>query len=157
MTKTCGIIVGAKNFSGNPYDGDALESTLSQVKAVRGTAPEIAYCDRGFRGRKCVGGTNVSIPGTPQPEATEHERRKARKNFARRSAIEPIIGHLKSEFRLARNFLKGSIGDAINLLMAATAFNCRKWMRALAHTLYFALLCLWARVTQGDTQSLTVG
>ncbi|WP_208992781.1 transposase, partial [Aliarcobacter cibarius] len=46
----------------------------------------------------------------------------------RRAAIEPIIGHLKSDFRLARNYLKGFIGDQINLLLAATAWNLKKWM-----------------------------
>ena len=53
----------------------------------------------------------------------------ARKRFRRRAGIEPIIGHLKSDHRLKRNFLKGFSGDQINLLMAAAAFNFRKWMR----------------------------
>jgi len=53
----------------------------------------------------------------------------ARKRFRRRAAIEPIIGHLKSNYRLKRNFLKGFMGDQINLLMAAAAFNFKKWMR----------------------------
>jgi len=48
--------------------------------------------------------------------------------FRRRAAIEPVIGHLKSDHRLSRNYLKGFIGDEINLLMAATAFNLKKWM-----------------------------
>jgi hypothetical protein len=52
-----------------------------------------------------------------------------RKRFRRRAGIEPIIGHLKSDHRLKRNFLKGFTGDQINLLMAAAAFNFRKWMR----------------------------
>jgi IS5 family transposase len=69
----------------------------------------------------------------------EHFKRKARKNFGRRSAIEPVIGHLKNDFRLARNYLKGTIGDAINLLLPAAAFNCRKWMRAVAERLFFVL------------------
>lgn len=54
-----------------------------------------------------------------------------RKRFRRRAGIEPIIGHLKSDFRLARNFLKGSIGDSINLMLAAATFNFKKWMREL--------------------------
>lgn len=144
MTKTSGIIVGAKSFSNNPYDGDTLKDVLNQVEKVREVRPKIAYGDRGFRGRKRVGGTSVTIPGTPQPGATEHAKRKARKNFGRRSAIEPIIGHLKSDFRLARNYLKGTIGDAINLLLAVAAFNCKKWMRALAEGLFFVLILLHA-------------
>jgi len=138
MTKTNCIIVGAKGFR-NEYDGDTLKGVLAQVKDICGSAPETAFCDRGFRGRKKVGGTAIILPDSPSPKATEHFKRKARTNFGRRSAIEPVIGHLKNDFRLARNYLKGTISDAINLLLAAAAFNCRKWMRAVAESLLFAL------------------
>jgi IS5 family transposase len=103
MTKTRCIIVGAKSFSRNVYDGDTLPELLSQINAVRGIAPETAFCDRGFRGRKQVGSTAIVLPNTPASNATAYAKRKARKNFGRRSAIEPVIGHLKSDFRLARN------------------------------------------------------
>ena len=126
------------------YDGDTLPEVLSQIKAVRGTAPETAFCDRGFRGRKQVGETAIVLPDAPSPKASEYDKRKARKNFGRRSAIEPVIGHLQKNFRLARNYLKGTIGDAINLLLAAAAFNCRKWLDALTQDLLFALLFLCA-------------
>ncbi len=53
----------------------------------------------------------------------------ARKRFRRRAEIEPVIGHLKSDHRLKRNFLKGFVGDQINLVMAAAAFSFKKWMR----------------------------
>jgi len=142
MTKTGGIIVGVKSFSNNVYDGDTLPEVLSQIQAVRGMAPETAYCDRGFRGRKQVGGTAIVLPGVPTPNASEYDKRKARTNFGRRSAIEPVIGHLRNSFRLARNYLKGTIGDTINLLLAAAAFNCRKWLNALAQGLLFVLLFL---------------
>ena len=138
MTKTNCIIVGAKGFR-NEYDGDTLKGVLAQVADIRGSAPEKAFCDRGFRGRKKVGGTAIVLPESPPLKTMEHFKRKARKNFGRRSAIEPVIGHLKSDFRLARNYLKGTIGDAINLLLAAAAFNCRKWMRAVAEGLLFVL------------------
>ena len=142
MTKTTCIIVGAKSFSHNPYDADTLKEILPQIEAVRGKVPVTAYCDRGFRGRKRVAGTAIVLPEAPGPKTSEYDRRKARYNFGRRSAIEPVIGHLKNEFRLARNYLKGVIGDAINLLLASAAFNCRKWMRALAQGLLFAFVLL---------------
>ena len=138
MTKTNCIIVGAMGFR-NEYDGDTLKGVLAQVVDIRGSAPEKAFCDRGFRGRKRVGGTAIVLPESPSSKTTEHFKRKARKNFGRRSAIEPVIGHLKNDFRLARNYLKGTIGDTINLLLAAAAFNCRKWMRAVAERLLFVL------------------
>jgi IS5 family transposase len=157
MTKTTGIIVGAKNFSNNEYDGDTLKEVLSQVEAVRGRRPETAYCDRGFRGRKRVGSTSTVLPEVPVPGASEYARRKARKNFGRRSAIEPVIGHLKNDFRLARNFLKGTIGDAINLLLAAAAFNCMKWMKAVAQGLFFAFFVLIALMNRDDKSLHTAG
>jgi IS5 family transposase len=43
-----------------------------------------------------------------------YQRDKKRKLWKRRAAIEPIIGHLKSDFRLARNLLKGQVGYEIN-------------------------------------------
>ena len=138
MTKTSSIIVGAKSFR-NEYDGDTLQGVLAQVASVRGLAPEKAFCDRGFRGREKTGDTMIVLPGSPPPKATEHFKRKARKNFGRRCAIEPLIGHLKNDFRLARNYLKGTVGDAVNLLLSAAAFNCRKWMRAVAQMLFFVL------------------
>ncbi|CAC9437836.1 ISPg7, transposase [uncultured Gammaproteobacteria bacterium] len=66
-----------------------------------------------------------------------YQRDKKRKLCKRRAAIEPIIGHLKSDFRLSRNLLKGQIGDEINVLMAACAWNLRKWMVAVAIFLFW--------------------
>jgi len=155
MTKTNSIIVGAKSFSENVYDGDTLPEVLTQIKTVRGKAPAKAFCDRGFRGRKRVGDTDIVLPSTPSSNVSEHAKRTARKNFGRRSAIEPVIGHIKNDFRLARNYLKGTIGDAINLLLAATAFNIKKWLNALAQGLLFALLFLCGLERQKEYSSST--
>lgn len=144
MTKNSCIIVGAKSFR-NEYDGDTLPDLLSQVAEILGQQPEKAICDRGFRGRKKVDDTTIVLPSTPPPDATEHIKRKARKDFRRRSAIEPVIGHLKHDFRMARNYLKGTVGDAINLLLAAAAFNFKKWMRAAAQWLFFAV-CMFRSI-----------
>ena len=143
MTKTDCIIVGAKAYR-NEYDGDTLQGVLNHVAAVRGKSPKKAFCDRGFRGRKPEGCTTIIIPKAPSSKATEYSKRKARRDFGRRSAIEPVIGHLKNDFRLARNYLKGTIGDAINLLLSVAAFNFRKWLRAAAQKIFFALCSLLA-------------
>ena len=63
--------------------------------------------------------------------SNRYQRDKKRKRCQRRAAIEPIIGHLKSDYRLSRNYLKGIKGDEINLLMAACAWNLNKWMKAV--------------------------
>ena len=142
MTKTNCIIVGAKSFTNNVYDGDTLKEILPQIQSVRGKIPEISFCDRGFRGRKRVGETIIAMPKVAPSDTSAYAKRKARKDFGRRSAIEPVIGHLKHNFRLARNYLKGTMGDGINLLLAAAAFNIKKWMNALVKGLIFALLFL---------------
>lgn len=65
-----------------------------------------------------------------------------------------IIGHLKSDFRLARNYLKGTIGDAISLLPAATAFNCKKWMNTLAEGLLFVLVLLHTLIRENGQRQI---
>ncbi|MBO4835716.1 MAG: IS5 family transposase [Lachnospiraceae bacterium] len=105
MTKTDCLIVGAKSFR-NEYDGDTLQEVIKQIAAISGKSPEKAFCDRGFRGRKTEGCTAIIIPKAPTSQTTEHFKRKARRDFGRRSAIEPVIGHVKNDFRLARNYLK---------------------------------------------------
>jgi IS5 family transposase len=142
MTKSKCIIVGAKSFVRNEYDGETLAQVLSQVEAIRGLAPEKAVCDRGFRGHKRIGVTSIVLPEAPGKKSSDYAKRKARKDFGRRSAIEPIIEHLKYDFRLLRNYLKGAIGDTINLLLAAAAFNCKKWMRGFAQRLFFVFFIL---------------
>ena len=140
MTKMSAIIVGVASFTDNIYDGDTLSDTLDDIRYSTGLLPDTVYTDRGYRGRGTVQGVTIKIPGTPKKNATQKEKKKARVDFGRRSAIEPVIGHCKKDHRLCRNKLKGAIGDAINLLMAATAFNMKKWMRrALALCLFFVL------------------
>jgi len=139
-TKTTGVIVGVKSFDKNIYDGHLLPEALDQVEEITGRRPVRAICDRGFRGQKDAGGTEVLTPGRPKKNDTPYQRRKIRLCFRRRAGIEPVIGHLKHDYRLARNYLKGVIGDAINLFMAAAAYNFKKAMGALG--LFFALMAL---------------
>ncbi len=141
VTKNSGIIVGAMSFEKNIYDGHTLPEVLEQTWQITETCPECAICDRGYKGYKQVGDTKILTPGRPKKDDSAHQRRKARNRFRRRAGIEPVIGHLKQDFRMARNFLKGAVGDAINLFMAAAAFNFRKWMRKLVH--FWALIATW--------------
>ncbi len=133
VTKTTGVIVGAMSFKENVFDGHTLPDVLEQVWQITETCPQAAICDRGYRGRKKVGDTSILIPGRPKKSDTSYQRRKARQRFRRRAGIEPVIGHVKHDHRMARNFLKGLTGDAINLFMACAAFNFKKWMRRLRH------------------------
>jgi len=145
--KNGGVILGAYSLPENDYDGHALEPTLKQVERVAGYRPAVAIGDKGFRGQSHCGETEVVTPGRGKKNASVYEKRKARKRFRRRAAIEPRIGHLKSDFRLDRNFLKGQIGDAINLLLAAAASNLSLWMRQVLFALV-SKLCIFQKKWQ---------
>lgn len=131
MTKNSGIIVGAVSFSKNIYDGHTLPKALKQTEELVGRRAKVAICDRGYRGKRIVDGTRIEMPKKPGKRASAYEKRKARKRFRKRAGIEPVIGHLKSDFRLLRNYLKGSVGDSINLMLAAASYNFKKLMRQL--------------------------
>jgi IS5 family transposase len=137
--KNSGVILGAYSLPKNDYDGHALEPTLAQVERVSGYRPAVAIGNKGFRGKTHCGTTEIVTPNRPKKNATAYEKRKAKAQFRRRAAIEPRIGHLKSDFRLGRNFLKGQVGDAINLLLAAAASNLSLWMRLILFTLVSAI------------------
>jgi IS5 family transposase len=140
VTKDSGIIVGAVSHPTNVHDSKTLVEVISQSSELRGQCPEVAICDKGYRGKSKVGETRILIPKPSGKRATPYQRQKARKRFRRRAGIEPIIGHLKSDYRMFRNYLKGSAGDSINLMLAAAAFNFKKWMREVAE--FFCLFLL---------------
>lgn len=129
VTENTGVIVGAMSFSNNPYDGHTLPAVLDQYKTIFGKSPKEATVDRGYRGKIQIGETKINIP-KPFNDKTlsKYQQTKLRKQFKRRAAIEPVIGHLKSDHRLSRNFYTGIKGDEINILLAAAAFNFKRMM-----------------------------
>lgn len=120
-------VVGIEALHGNPYDGHTLEGSLRQVERLTGVQPASAYVDKGYRGNAgTVNNTAVHIARSRGKSMS----RSQWKWYKRRSAIEPIIGHLKSDCRMDRNRLKGKEGDRINALLAASGYNMRKLLRA---------------------------
>jgi len=129
LTKNSGIAIGGYNFEKNIYDGHTLPPVLEQVERLTGKQPKAAIVDRGYKGVKHVGETEIIKPNRSNKKSSPYEKRKARKRFKRRAAIEPVIGHLKEDHRLRRNYLKGSFGDMANVLLSLSAYNLAKWMR----------------------------
>lgn len=131
------FVIGAKSLPGNPYDGHTLEACIAQAQRVSGIQPKEAYTDRGYRGHGCNSSTlKVWIAGAKRGVSAAIQRK-----LKRRNAVEPVIGHLKSDGRLARNFLKGIAGDAMNALLCGAGHNMRKILKKLR------LLCAQLGIT----------
>ena len=137
------LILGIEAFEGNPHDSKTIEPLLNQVNKNLDYQPQEVIYDRGGRGIPSINGTIISTPKPPKKSATQYQKRVARKKFRRRAAIEPVIGHLKSDFRMAQNYLHGKNSPRINAMLAATGWNLKKMMEKLKQELlllYYFLL-----------------
>jgi transposase, IS5 family len=132
-----GFILGMRALPGNPYDGHTLSEALEQVEILTDRRPSLAVADRGYRGhgvettRVLISGTRKGLPPT------------LARLLRRRSAIEPEIGHMKTDGRLTRCPLKGTLGDAVFAVLCACGHNLRKilaHLRALLTLLIAALI-----------------
>ena len=130
-----GVIIGALGFR-NPYDGHTLEPVLAQVARLRSKPPKTATVDRGYKGKSQVDETKILLPKPPSKKQTRYQSQKLRKAHQKRAAIEPIIGHLKQDHRLGRNFYKGIKGDNINIMLAAAAFNLKRVMNRIGSSFF---------------------
>ena len=127
-TQNTGVIVGAMGFR-NEFDGHTLKPALEQVHRLVGKEPKRATVDRGYRGNTQIGNTSIQIPKPfNNKKQSKYQQNKLKKAHRQRAAIEPVIGHLKTDHRLGRNFYKGIIGDNINIMLAAAAFNFKRMM-----------------------------
>ncbi|GLR27020.1 hypothetical protein GCM10007875_21110 [Limnobacter litoralis] len=118
-------VVGARTFKGNPYDGHTLEEAFDQIKAIADHPPKQVYVDRGYRAAYLGQQTDVIITGQKlHSEATKRWMK-------RRNSVEPIIGHLKADHKIKRNWLKGHLGDCMAPILAASGFNVKKIFEGL--------------------------
>ncbi len=118
-TNRSNLVVGAKSLPGNPYDGHTLSTALDQVERLTGQRPERCFVDLGYRGHDV---TDVEVFKARQKRGVT---RSIRRELKRRNAIEPIIGHMKNDGLLHRNHLKGTEGDAINVILCGAGQNLR--------------------------------
>lgn len=125
------IITAIKAFLQTPYDGHTIEPLLEQMEKNAQKLPKELVYDRGGKGKSEIKGVKISIPGAPKKTDTTYWKQIKRKKFRTRAAIEPIIGHLKTEFRLAQNYFHGESGPQINAFLSATAWNMKKMMKIL--------------------------
>ncbi len=123
------FVFGMQSLPGNPYDGHTLCDALDQVEHMTGRRPAHCFVDRGYRGHDETA-TTVIVAGQKRGMTPSLKRQ-----LKRRNAIEPVIGHLKSDGRLDRNYLKGTLGDSMNALLVGAGHNIRLLLRTLR--LYF--------------------
>ncbi len=126
------IITAIKSFKGNPHDSKTIAPLLEQMQSNIAFLPQEVVYDRGGKGIKQIGNTKISTPDyRPLKRDTEYQKRCKRGKFRRRAAIEPVIGHLKTDFRLNQNYLWGENSPQINAFLAATGWNLKKFMKQL--------------------------
>ena len=132
------FILHAKALPGNPYDGHTLKEVLEETEALTGREIERVYVDKGYRGHTAPKPLRVFKSG--QKRGVHGQ---IRRELRRRSAIEAVIGHCKTDGHLDRNFLKGRGGDQINAVMSAVGYNLRlilKWIRLLLRQIIAAIV-----------------
>ena len=130
VTHKQGLMVGARTFAGNPFYGHTLAQQLEQTTNLLqdlGRKPKQAIVDLGYRG------VDADNPGVEIIHRGKYKTLTAlqRRWLKRRQAIEPMIGHTKSDHRMDRCWLKGAIGDALHAISCAAGYNIRWLMRAI--------------------------
>jgi IS5 family transposase len=128
------IILGAVSFQGSPYDGNTTIPVIDMMERVHnGYTPELTIGDLGYRLNQdtidqSFRGVKLLTPADLRNINDPDERKEALSMINQRSAIEPIIGHMKHDHGLDRNLLHGIVGDSINVLSAAIGFNLKKFL-----------------------------
>lgn len=137
------VILGIESFQGNPRDSKTIEPLLNQVKKHLQYQPQETVYDRGGRGKSEFNGVKISTPKKPLKKDSMSQRRIKRKKLTRRAALEPVIGHLKTDFRMEQNYLDGKSSPKINALLAAAGWNLKNMMKLLKeqlNLLFFRIL-----------------
>ena len=132
------FVLHAAALPGNPYDGHTLRAAIEDTQRLTGREIERVYVDKGYRGHDAPQPRRVFISGQKRGVFGAIKR-----ELRRRSAIEPLIGHMKEEGHLGRCYLKGFAGDAANAVLCAVGYNFRRilaWLKTILRSIFHALL-----------------
>lgn len=130
------FVLGIQTLPGLPYDGHTLKGQITQVERVTGVTVTRAYVDKGYRGH------GLAAPEIHVSQSPGKRSPTVKRELRRRAAIEPVIGHTKTDGLLERNHLAGARGDAVNAVLVGAGHNIRlllAWLRALL-SLFFACI-----------------
>ena len=137
------FVTHVKAMPGNPYDGHTLKTVIPEMEALIGNIIERLLGDKGYRGHNAPPEYKFRVFTSGQKRRVTP---KIKRELRRRSAIEPVIGHLKSEHRMGRNYLWHRQGDAANAVLAAVGYNFRRLIRWISLLLCQILAQLTARL-----------
>jgi transposase, IS5 family len=140
------FVLHAKALPGNPYDGHTLATVIPEIERLVGPTIQRIVTDKGYRGHNAPPEYKFKVYISGQKRGVTPQ---IKRELKRRSAVEPVIGHLKAEHRMGRNYLAHRSGDATNPVLAAVGYNFRiiiKWLRIL--------LTIWMRITSPNPSLL---
>ena len=123
------FVAHVKALPGNPYDGHTLGVVLPEIEQEIGVSIERVLADKGYKGHNAPDKHRLKVFITGQKRGVTPQLKR---ELRRRAAVEPVIGHLKQEHRMGRNFLAHRAGDANNPLLAAAGYNFRRLLLWLA-------------------------
>ena len=141
---------------GNPYDGHTLAAIVPAIQQQIGVSLTRIIADKGYRGHNAPPGPRRSVYTSGQKRGVTAV---IRRELRRRAAVEPVIGHLKAEHRMGRNYLAGRAGDAANAILAAVGYNFRRllaWLAALLCLLRLTIICAAAFIKPDNTADATL-
>ena len=135
------FVTHVKALPGNPYDGHTLATVIPEMEALVGNTLDRILADKGYRGHNAPPDHKFRVFISGQKRGVTPS---IKRQLRRRSAIEPVIGHLKAEHRMGRNYLWYRQGDAANAVLAAVGYNFHRLIRWLRLLLCHILLALFA-------------
>ena len=134
------FVTHVKALPGNPYDGHTLATVIPDMEALVGNTIARILADKGYRGHNAPPDYKFRVFISGQKRGVTPA---IKRELRRRSAVEPVIGHLKAEHRMGRNYLWFRRGDAANAILAAAGYNFRRlirWLRLLLRQILAVLL-----------------
>lgn len=148
-----GLVVGMRSLPGNPYDGHTLHLALEQAAVLTQQQPKEVFVDLGYRGATVPAGVKVY-----HRKLRRGITARLKRDIRRRSAIEPVIGHMKNDGRLRRNWLQGTEGDAFHAILCGCGHNLRMILRKLRLLLVLIFLRLdWLPINDDRTNHRLAG
>ena len=148
-----GLVVGMRSLPGNPYDGHTLHLALEQAAVLTQQQPKEVFVDLGYRGATVPAGVKVY-----HRKLRRGITARLKRDIRRRSAIEPVIGHMKNDGRLRRNWLQGTEGDAFHAILCGCGHNLRMILRKLRLLLVLIFLRLdWLPTNDDRTNHRLAG